>query len=242
MSDILYIVMPAYNEAENIEQLIEDWYPVVQNHNGDGKSRMVIINDESKDNTFDLVQQKAKDKPLLVPLTKKNGGHGDTVLFGYRYAIAQGADYIFQTDSDGQTLPGEFESFWQLRGDYAAIFGNRSDRQDGASRKFVENVLRFILRLTFGVKVPDANAPYRLMRAGILEKYLPLMPEHYNLPNVMLTTFFAYYNEKIKFLHVTFKPRQGGVNSINLKKIIRIGMQAVKDFCEIKRNIKSRKF
>lgn len=43
MSDILYIVIPAYNESQNIRQLINDWYPVIEKHNGNGKSRLIII-------------------------------------------------------------------------------------------------------------------------------------------------------------------------------------------------------
>ena len=46
----LFIVIPAYNESENIEQTIRDWYPIVESHNEEGKSRLVIINDGSKDN------------------------------------------------------------------------------------------------------------------------------------------------------------------------------------------------
>lgn len=43
--EILYIVIPAYNEETNIEQCINDWYPVVEKHNGGGYSRLVIIDD-----------------------------------------------------------------------------------------------------------------------------------------------------------------------------------------------------
>ena len=50
-NDVLYIVVPAYNEQDNIGNLINDWYPVVEKHNGAGKSRLVIVNDGSKDNT-----------------------------------------------------------------------------------------------------------------------------------------------------------------------------------------------
>lgn len=238
MGEILYIVVPAYNEAENIRQLVDDWYPVIERHNGDQQSRLVIINDGSKDDTYQILQACAADRPLLQPLTKPNGGHGSTVLFGYRYAIEHGADYIFQTDSDGQTLAEEFEDFWNLRGEYDAILGHRTDRKDGEDRKFVESTLCLILRTIFHVRVPDANAPFRLMRRGLVEKYLCLMPENYNLPNVMLTTFFAYYKEKLTFLPITFRPRRGGVNSINLKKIVKIGAQAVKDFMVIRRNMK----
>ena len=110
----LYIVIPAYNESENIEKTIDQWYPVVERHNDEGNSRLVIINDGSKDNTYELLQKCAATRPLLVSLDKPNGGHGPTVLYGYRYAIRQKADYIFQTDSDGQTNPDEFEPFWNL--------------------------------------------------------------------------------------------------------------------------------
>ena len=48
----LYVIIPAYNEGMNIEQCIDDWYPIVERHNGNGESRLVIINDGSKDNTY----------------------------------------------------------------------------------------------------------------------------------------------------------------------------------------------
>lgn len=234
----LYIVIPAYNESENIKQVIEDWYPVVEKYNEEKKSRLVIINDGSKDNTYEILCECAKDKPCLVPLTKENGGHGSTVLFGYRYAIEKQADYIFQTDSDGQTLPEEFDEFWKLREEYDAILGNRTKRQDGNSRKMVENTLRLILKIIFGVSVPDANAPFRLMKRQLVEKYITKMPADYNLPNVMFTTYFRYFNENIKFMEITFRPRQGGVNSINLKRIVGIGWKALRDFRNMKKQCK----
>lgn len=41
----LYVIIPAYNEGMNIEQCIDDWYPIVERHNGNGESRLVIINE-----------------------------------------------------------------------------------------------------------------------------------------------------------------------------------------------------
>ena len=63
------------------------------------------------------------------------------------------------------------------------------------------------------------------------------MPENYNLPNVMLTTYFAYFHEKLKFIDISFKPRQGGTNSINLKQIAKIGWEALGDFVSLRKNI-----
>lgn len=125
-----------------------------------------------------------------------------------------------------------------MRNDYDAVLGKRPDRQDGVSRKFIEFVLRSILRVIFGVKVPDANAPFRLMKADLLRKYLYRLPRNFNIPNVMLTVYFAYFNENITFRTVTFRPRQAGQNSINLMKILRIGYNAVKDFMHLRSELK----
>ena len=232
-SEKLFIIIPAYNEQENILQVLDDWYPVVQNHPGNGESRLIVIDDGSKDDTYSLMKEYAKDHPLFCPITKSNSGHGATVLYGYHYALKHHADYIFQTDSDGQTLPAEFEPFWQQRKDWDMIIGWRNNRQDGSSRIFVTNILRYVIRICFGVSVRDANTPFRLMQAGTLQKYITLIPKDFNLSNVILSVIYAKKNCRVKYLPITFRPRQGGVNSINMKKIFGIGWQALKDFREI---------
>lgn len=235
--DKLYIIIPAYNEEANIEQCIADWYPIVQKYNGDGESRLVIIDDGSKDNTYEVMKKYVKKYPLFEPLTKSNGGHGATVLYGYRYAIEKRADYIFQTDSDGQTNPQEFEQFWIERKQYTALLGNRVVRGDGKDRKFVENTVCFLLRIIFGIKVKDANAPFRLMKTEVVSKYINRLPADFNIPNIMFTTYFVYFKEKVKFIPISFRPRQGGTNSINVKKIIKIGWKAVGDFYNLRKEI-----
>ncbi len=162
MSDQLYIVVPAYNEEDNIDNCIREWYKAIEKY-GDADSRMVVVDDGSKDSTYSKLSQLTQEYPGLIPLTKTNGGHGSAVLYGYRYAIDNGADWIFQTDSDGQTDPDEFIEFWEKRSEYDALIGVRRVRGDGKARKFVENVVCLLLRVIFGVKVQDANAPYRLM-------------------------------------------------------------------------------
>lgn len=235
--DKLYIVIPAYNEEENIKQVIEDWYPIVEAHNGNGASRLVIIDDGSKDNTYSIMQEYAKNLPLFQPITKPNGGHGATVLYGYQYALENGADYVFQTDSDGQTLPTEFPPFWELREQHDMVIGWRNGRQDGASRVFVTKTLKWVIKLCFGVTVTDANTPFRLMKAETLRKYIDLIPKDFNLSNVILSVIYAKKGCSVKYLPITFRPRQGGVNSINLKKIFKIGQQALKDFRDINKAI-----
>lgn len=236
-TDVLYIVIPAYNEEENIRQVIDGWYPVVKKYQGGGDSRLVIIDDGSKDKTYTILQEYAKTRPLLCPLTKPNSGHGGTVLYGYRYALEHSADYIFQTDSDGQTKPEEFDPFWKLRDRFDMVIGHRDQRKDGFSRVVVTKTLKLVIKLCFGVKVTDANTPFRLMEAGTLEKSIDMIPKDHNLSNVLISVIYAKKGYKVKYIPITFLPRQGGKNSIDLRKIIKIGVRAVKDFQYLDRSI-----
>ena len=231
--DKLYLVMPAYNEEENIGQVIADWYPVVEQIGGE--SRLVVLDDGSKDRTYSILKDACADHPLLIPVKKKNQGHGATVLYGYRYALEQEPDYIFQTDSDGQTDPREFWEFWEQREAYDMVIGHRCRREDGRSRIFVTQVLKLVIRLCFHEDVTDANTPFRLMKAEVLREQIRLIPENFNLSNVILSVIYAKKGLRVKYIPITFRPRQGGENSINLKKIFGIGCQAVRDFWKINR-------
>lgn len=146
----IYFVMPAYNEAENIEETIRQWHPVVEQLSTKGvDAKLVIANDGSKDNTFAIMQGLMEKYQLFEPLDKPNSGHGATVLYLYRYAIGKGADYVFQTDSDGQTNPDEFWQMWENREKYDFQIGNRKGRQDGEDRVFVTKTLRLVVWLMF---------------------------------------------------------------------------------------------
>ena len=238
MNEKLYIVIPAYNEEENIESVAREWHEIVEQISKE--SELVVVDDGSKDHTYQILYDLQKELPQLHPLKKANEGHGATLLYAYQYALEQGADYIFQTDSDGQTLPEEFGKFWKRRKKYDALIGYRNHREDGFSRIVVTKTLKLVLKIIFGLNVTDANTPYRLMSRRILKKYIHKVPEKFNLSNVMLTVLFLENKEKVKFIPITFRPRQGGVNSIHLPKIIKIGWQELIDFKKIKREMRHR--
>lgn len=132
----------------------------------------------------------------------------------------------------------EFDYFWNHRNEYDGLFGYRTERGDGKDRAFVEKVVCLLVKLYFGVDVPDANAPFRLMKSSVLKEYLYKMPRDYNLPNIMITTFFEKYSEKVCFKSISFKPRTAGKNSINIPKIIKIGIHALGDFSTFRKEMK----
>lgn len=233
--DKLYLVIPAYNEEDTIEDVIKSWYKVLSF--AVPSSKLVVADSGSTDKTHEILTSLQSTLTNLVILSNTIKYHGPKLIAMYKYAIEQGAEYIFQTDSDGQTDPKEFERFWKMRKDYDAILGNRVVRGDGVFRKVVEIIVCILLRIIFGVKVKDSNAPFRLMKTSLVEKYIGRFKDDYNLPNIMLTTFFSYYKEKITYEVITFKNRQGGKNSIDFIKIFKIGTKAIGDMYEFRRNM-----
>lgn len=233
--DKLYIVIPAYNEQDTIEDIVRKWYPNVLL--GAEGSKLLVIDDGSRDATGEKLDALKSEFPLLEVRHKPNSGHGPSILVGYKYAISEGADYIFQTDSDGQTEPSEFPDFWDLRRKYEMIVGYRRDREDGFGRIVVTRVLRALIFLTFRVYVKDANTPFRLMKASVLEKEIKYVPKDYFLTNVLISVIFTKRKYRIKYLPITFRPRQGGTNSIDLGKITGIGLKSLKDFVKLDRII-----
>lgn len=159
----------------------------------------------------------------------------------YRHALNNGADYIFQTDSDGQTDPEEFWQMFEHRHEYDFQIGYRKGRQDGGSRVFVTKTLRLVVWLMFHEWVTDANTPFRLMQKDKLKAIMEVIPKDYFLCNVAISAIAVKWNYKIKFYKITFKPRQGGVNSINMKRIFGIGWKALGDFRKINANLRKYK-
>lgn len=228
--------MPAYNEEGSLPKVLDAWYPVVSSN---ASNRLVVLNDGSKDRTMDILNQYAQDHPQLIAINKSNSGHGATIYDGYAYALANGARFIFQTDSDGQTDPEDFKKLWDIMVNpkegrqVDAVLGVRSTREDGVSRVFVTNVLRYVVNTTMHASVPDANVPFRLMRNEALADALQYVPEHHNLTNVLLSAALCRLGKTIEYVPISFGKRSAGKNSINLRSIFHIGWNALSDFKRI---------
>ena len=233
--DRLIIVIPAYNEESNLEEVVRQWHPVAQRS---GKnSRLFIIDDGSTDGSWKLLGGLMRRYPCLRAVHKENQGHGATVLYGYRCALAEGADYVFQTDSDGQTDPADFDKLWKERGRGGLLIGSRVHRMDGGQRVLVTRTLRAVIGVIFGCRTEDANTPFRLMRADQLEQVIRKIPENHPLANVLMTVIYTRSGMGVAYYPIFFGPRRGGKNSLNMKKIVRIGLHAVRDFRNLRKTL-----
>lgn len=225
--------MPIYNEEATIDAVVREWF---------GCLRIICpnftifaINDGSIDGTREILASlEGELGPRLRVLNKSNSGHGLSCRDGYENALASGAEWIFQTDSDGQCDPAFFPTFFRHRSDYDCIFGYRRTRDDGFGRVVVSCCCRLLLSLLSGGYLIDPNVPYRLVRATALRKALRQVPTDFELQNIGLTIALKQQPELAwKYFPIHFRARRGGKNSINYRKIARMGLNLLRDFRRI---------
>ncbi len=132
----LIVVIPVYNESENIESVVAEWVECLRAETGE--FLIVLLNDGFRDNTAAVLSKLAAlHGGNLQVVDKANSGHGRTCRLGYDMALGMGAPWIFQIDSDGQCDPVFFHDFWSERDSFDCIFGMRATRDNGPGRVFV---------------------------------------------------------------------------------------------------------
>ena len=226
----LAVVMPVYNEAANVSAVLREWFDslriVAPNF------VLFAVNDGSKDRTAEILDSLRKELgPRLRVVNKSNSGHGLTCREGYELALRGGSPWIFQIDSDGQCDPVFFDTLYRNRVGYDCVFGHRRTRDDGIGRVIISFCCRFLLWLVTGTYLTDPNVPYRLMRSSALRKALRKVPADFELQNIGLTFALKQQPELAwKYCPIHFRARRGGENSINYRKIAKMGINLLRDF------------
>jgi len=233
--DKLFIVIPCYNEEENIKNVIEDYNKIILNfENG----KVLILNDGSKDKSAEIIKLNIQNKTQFIFIDKQNSGHGSTCLFGYKLAIEQNADYIFQVDSDNQNNSQDFWKLWLQKDKADFVFGNRKPRKDGFFRKIITTILKMCILIIFKVNVKDPNVPFRLMNAKILKKYIEIFPELSFSINSLISIMLLKNKEKIDWVDVEFLKREKGQGSISIIPILKNSKKVITELIWLKKNIK----
>ena len=93
-NETLYIVMPAYNEEANIEEVIRAWYPMLNGKNE--ASRLVIADSGSTDDTHNILMRLKSEMPKLEILDNTGKQHGPKLIALYRYAVRGGQTGYFR--------------------------------------------------------------------------------------------------------------------------------------------------
>ena len=229
MSDRLCVVMPVYNERDAIKSVLEKWSAELDRIGVDYVIRP--YNDGSKDDSLEVMMRVAANLPHVEVRDKPNGGHGPTILQGYREAARDGFDWVFQIDSDDEMSPESFVWLWSMRKDYDFLVGRREGRKQSLSRRIISFVSRIVVSCFYGKGgVWDVNTPYRLMRVSEFADCFESIPYSTFAPNVMLSGLAAKRKLRCVELPVPQRDRQTGEVSIRKWRLL---SAAVKSFYQV---------
>lgn len=147
------IAIPAYNEEENIEFVINDTLKNLPKYFRDYE--VVVVDDGSKDKTGEIADKLAKKSKYLKIIHQKNGGYSSAMLTGIKAAKK---DYVAYMPADGQFLIKDMRHCFEELGKADLILGYRGGRQDYATRRVIFSYGYLLLLLfLFDIKYMDVG-------------------------------------------------------------------------------------
>lgn len=177
MSDILYIVVPCYNEQEVLpetsKRLFDKMTALREQQKIDEKSRILFVNDGSKDATWRLIEELCAKSPRYAGVNlSRNRGHQNALLAGIATAVPH-ADMIVSMDAD---LQDDINAMDEMIAAYQAgndvVYGVRSSRQKDSFFKRNSAQLFYRLMKLLGAEIVYNHADYRLLSKRAAEALL----------------------------------------------------------------------
>jgi glycosyltransferase involved in cell wall biosynthesis len=156
------VILPAYNAAAHLAAVIADI------RRGDPALRILVVDDGSTDGTGDVARAAGVEVEVHVP----NRGKGAALATGFAWALAEGLDWVYTMDADGQHPPAEMAVLRAEaeRGGWDVVVGNRLDDAPNMPwvRKRTNEFTSWVVSRMAGTRIPDSQNGYRLFRVACL--------------------------------------------------------------------------
>jgi hypothetical protein len=214
MDKKVLVIIPAYNEAENIEHVVRHMREQAPQYD------YLVVNDGSADDTLKLCRQ-AGFHYLDLSI---NMGIGGAVQAGYIYAYKNDYDIAVQMDGDGQHDIAYLEQMLApiLADEADVVIGSRFLKKEGfqstAGRRLGINILSGLIRLLTGKKIADVTSGYRAVNRRFIDIYSKDYPTDYPEPEAIVAAIM--HRGRVQEVPVQMRAREGGTSSITFKKSI----------------------
>lgn len=171
MSDKV-IIIPTYNEKENIEKIIRKIFSL------EGGYHILIIDDDSPDGTADIVKRLQGEFPESLFIVERKGklGLGTAYITGFKWALAHGYEYVFEMDADFSHNPDDLSRLYEACHDGGADLAIGSRYCNGISvinwpigRVIMSYYASAYVRTVLGMKIYDTTAGFKCYRRKVLE-------------------------------------------------------------------------
>lgn len=199
----ILIVVPAYNEAENIVNTIDD---IKNNTNND----YIIIDDCSKDDTYKI----CKENDFNVLHLPINYGLTSVVQVGFKYALENNYDALIQFDGDGQHMAKYIDIMAKELHNNDIVIGSRyvDQKKPFSPRMIGSRILTFLIKIVTGKKINDPTSGMRMFNKTVFNEYA----NHMNFPPEPDTLVYMLKKGKnIKEVQVEMRDRKFGESYLN---------------------------
>ena len=215
------IVIPTYNERENIEKLLKAIFLL-----SIPDLSVLVVDDNSPDKTADIVKEMQKKYPITLLERKGKLGLGSAYLAGFAMALDLGADYIFEMDADLSHDPDDVPRLLAAMNSADLAIGSRKIPGGkiigwGWSRKFMSSGAMWLSKILLGLKPNDVTAGFRCFQRDVL-LHIDLSTIHSN--GYAFQEELLYRTQKkgyrITEVPVIFVDRQEGKSKLSKKDIV----------------------
>jgi glycosyltransferase involved in cell wall biosynthesis len=163
------LVLPAYNEAPNIEPMVAEATPALEANATEYE--IIVVDDGSSDDTAAVTRRVMGSHPhVRLVQHPVNQGFGAAVFSGFTSAAKE---WIFYTDADRQFVVSEIEKFVPYMDDADLIAGYRAPRRDPFMRVLYGKGWSMLCTLMFGYTVRDVDCAFKLFRREIIQELAP---------------------------------------------------------------------
>lgn len=228
MNDILYLVMPAYNEEEVIKETIsvvdKKLKDLIKKKKISKISKIVVIDDGSKDKTLEILKSLNKNNLIVIKLSR-NCGHQNAMYAGLMYSKDR-ANMVISIDAD---LQDDIDVIDEMIDEYnngnEIVYGVRNNRDTDTFFKRTSAIMFYKFMKFLGVEIIINHADYRLMSSRSLDAL-----SKYEESNLFIRGIIPQLGFKSSQVYYKRLERKAGKSKYNLKKMFGLAFDGITSF------------
>lgn len=220
---MISIILPTYNEKDNLKKLINEILAVFDKNKISGN--IIIIDDNSPDGTGKIAKKLSiiHFNQVFYLSRPNKQGLGSAYILGFKKALGLGSNYIFEMDADLSHSPNDLPRFLKEIKNYDLVLGSRYIKNGkvenwNLNRKLISKGGAIYAKTILGLPIKDLTSGFKCFRRKVLEKI--------NLDNIKsdgysfqieLTYRAVKLGFKIKEIPITFYERKSGISKFSKK-------------------------
>jgi glycosyltransferase involved in cell wall biosynthesis len=202
------VVIPAYNEEDNLEPLLAELQPVMRSL--PDPHEVIVVDDGSTDATPARLRALRERHPELQVLTLARN-RGQSAAFAAGFAAARG-EVIITLDADLQNDPADIPRLLAQLDRYSVVCGVRRRRRDNAIRRVSSRFANAVRRAVIGDGITDTGCSLKVFPAASARRVVPFDGMHRFLPALL-----QWQGCPVTEVAVTHRPRRAGASKYNVR-------------------------